>query len=79
MQVELESLVTCPECGHQEQELMEPDACIVVYDCDGCGSTLRPREGDCCVFCSFGSVPCPPIQVEEETGWYEDPAGEWQA
>lgn len=79
MQVELESLVTCPECGHQEQELMEPDACIVVYDCAGCGSTLQPREGDCCIFCSFGSVPCPPIQVEEETGWYEDPAGEWQA
>ncbi|WP_349666169.1 GDCCVxC domain-containing (seleno)protein, partial [Sinorhizobium sp. 6-117] len=23
---------------------------------------LRPRPGDCCVFCSFGSVKCPPVQ-----------------
>ncbi|HME07828.1 MAG TPA: GDCCVxC domain-containing (seleno)protein, partial [Bryobacteraceae bacterium] len=32
------------------------------YDCTGCGTLLRPKPGDCCVFCSFGSVPCPPIQ-----------------
>jgi hypothetical protein len=31
---------------------------------------LRPKPGDCCVFCSYGSVPCPPIQAERsgETG-----------
>jgi hypothetical protein len=29
-----------------------------------CGAMLRPKEADCCVFCSFGSVPCPPIQAE---------------
>ena len=23
---------------------------------------LKPKAGDCCVFCSYGSVPCPPIQ-----------------
>ncbi|HEX6268144.1 MAG TPA: GDCCVxC domain-containing (seleno)protein [Burkholderiales bacterium] len=23
---------------------------------------LAPRAGDCCVFCSYGDVPCPPIQ-----------------
>ncbi|MGY8887097.1 MAG: GDCCVxC domain-containing (seleno)protein [Flavobacteriales bacterium] len=23
---------------------------------------LSRREGDCCVYCSFGTVPCPPIQ-----------------
>ncbi|MFZ0027756.1 MAG: GDCCVxC domain-containing (seleno)protein, partial [Pseudolabrys sp.] len=26
-----------------------------------------PKDGDCCVFCSYGSVPCPPIQ-EKGTG-----------
>jgi hypothetical protein len=25
---------------------------------------LRPKPGDCCVFCSFGSVKCPPIQEQ---------------
>ncbi|EPX7158509.1 GDCCVxC domain-containing (seleno)protein [Pseudomonas aeruginosa] len=25
---------------------------------------MRPNPGDCCVFCSFGSVPCPPIQQQ---------------
>ncbi|MDY0329290.1 MAG: GDCCVxC domain-containing (seleno)protein [Thiomonas sp.] len=27
-----------------------------------CGAELRPLPGDCCVFCSYGSVPCPPVQ-----------------
>ena len=34
----------------------------VSYDCKGCGQRLKPKPGDCCVFCSYGSVPCPPIQ-----------------
>jgi hypothetical protein len=41
---------------------MPTDACQFFYDCKGCGTLLRPKEGDCCVFCSYGSVPCPPIQ-----------------
>lgn len=24
---------------------------------------MKPLPGDCCVFCSYGSVPCPPVQV----------------
>ncbi|MEN1783291.1 GDCCVxC domain-containing (seleno)protein, partial [Pseudomonas aeruginosa] len=24
----------------------------------------RSNPGDCCVFCSFGSVKCPPIQQQ---------------
>jgi hypothetical protein len=42
---------------------MPTDACQFFYDCKGCGVLLRPKEGDCCVFCSYGTVPCPPIQV----------------
>ena len=26
---------------------------------------LRPNPGDCCVFCSFGSVKCPPMQAHQ--------------
>ncbi|WP_321163938.1 GDCCVxC domain-containing (seleno)protein, partial [Idiomarina zobellii] len=23
---------------------------------------LKPLKGDCCVYCSYGTVKCPPIQ-----------------
>jgi hypothetical protein len=58
----LRSTITCPHCGWQEGETMPTDACQYFYDCKGCGAVLRPKTGDCCVFCSYGSVPCPPIQ-----------------
>jgi hypothetical protein len=59
------SVITCPECGAAAREEMPTDACIYFYECKGCGKLLRPTPGDCCVFCSFGSVKCPPIQLEK--------------
>jgi len=59
----LQSTLTCPECGHQKTETMPTDACQYFYDCQGCGEVLRPLAGDCCVFCSYGDVKCPPIQL----------------
>lgn len=67
MTVIRESLVTCPHCGAQRLELMPNDACQIMYVCRSCEQVLRPRPGDCCVFCSYGSVPCPPIQLERAT------------
>ena len=58
----LESLITCPNCGFERMEVMPLDACVHFYECTQCKVLLRPQEGDCCVFCSYGSVPCPPIQ-----------------
>lgn len=60
--IEARSTVTCPACGRAEAETMPTDACLVVYDCKGCGAALRAKPGDCCVFCSYGTVPCPPVQ-----------------
>ena len=57
------SIITCPECGHVEAETMPTDACQWFYDCKGCAVVLKPKPGDCCVFCSYGTVPCPPIQA----------------
>lgn len=59
----LESTLTCPNCGTQAIETMPTNACLYFYTCTGCGSRLKPKHGDCCVFCSYGSVPCPPIQM----------------
>lgn len=62
--IRLESTVTCPECGHQKDETMPSDACQHFYQCDKCKTVLKPLEGDCCVFCSYGTNVCPPIQEE---------------
>jgi hypothetical protein len=62
MEVLTTSLLTCPFCGFKKEEKMPVDACQYFYKCERCGITLKPKAGDCCVFCSFGSVPCPPIQ-----------------
>ena len=47
---------------------MPTDACQFFYECKGCGSLLKPLTGDCCVFCSYGDVPCPPIQEARKQG-----------
>ena len=57
-----QSTLTCPLCGTVKTELMPRDACQYFYECTGCHVVLKPKPGDCCVYCSFGDVPCPPIQ-----------------
>ena len=60
--IELKSTITCPKCGHQKEEVMPTDACQYFYDCENCKAVLKPINNDCCVYCSYGTVPCPPIQ-----------------
>ncbi|MFQ6023185.1 MAG: GDCCVxC domain-containing (seleno)protein [Acidiferrobacterales bacterium] len=57
------SVVTCPHCGFEKSEEMPMHACMFFYECQKCGSVLKPKQGDCCVFCSYGTVPCPPVQT----------------
>lgn len=61
----LRSVITCPECGVTTEEGMPTDACLFFYECKGCRKMLKPVAGDCCVFCSFGSVKCPPVQLDK--------------
>jgi hypothetical protein len=58
----LTSVLRCPTCGHEAELAMPTDACLFFHECAACHALLRPRPGDCCVFCSYGSVPCPPMQ-----------------
>ena len=60
--IQLQSTITCPDCGAAREETMPIDACLFFYACDGCSKRLRPLPGDCCVFCSYGTVKCPPVQ-----------------
>ncbi|MEO7218777.1 MAG: GDCCVxC domain-containing (seleno)protein [Gemmatimonadaceae bacterium] len=61
--IQLASVLTCPICSYAETLEMATDACTYFHECANCGARLRPLAGDCCVFCSYGSVPCPPVQA----------------
>ena len=57
-----ESTITCPNCGNKSSETMPTDSCQFFWECPSCNAVAKPKQGDCCVFCSYGDVPCPPIQ-----------------
>ena len=61
----LEATITCPLCGHRQAEAMPTDACLHFYECTACHEILKPKAGECCVFCSYGSSKCPPRQLEQ--------------
>ena len=65
-EVTLISTITCPECGHKKEEEMPTDACQYFYQCENCKIVLKPLKGDCCVYCSYGTVDCPPMQRGED-------------
>jgi len=61
--INLKSVIACPNCGRSYEETMPTDACQFFYECPNCKMIIKPKAGDCCVFCSYGSVKCPPIQM----------------
>jgi hypothetical protein len=63
--VQTRSVLSCPSCGFQKEEDMPIDACQRFYRCVNCNAVLRPKPGDCCVFCSYGSLPCPSKQSDD--------------
>ena len=58
----LKSTITCPMCGYKESEVMPTDSCQWYYECKECSALLKPKNNDCCVFCSYAKIPCPPTQ-----------------
>ncbi len=62
----LQSVIFCPVCGHQKEETMPTDSCQFFYECENCKTILKPLNNHCCVYCSYGTVPCPPIQQENK-------------
>ena len=60
--VVMQSEITCPKCGHKKIETLPTDVCVIKYNCEKCNAEMRPKDGDCCVFCTFGSHKCPSMQ-----------------
>ncbi|MGZ3901210.1 MAG: GDCCVxC domain-containing (seleno)protein [Bacteroidia bacterium] len=56
------SNITCPACGNTETKTLPTDVCLIKYTCPRCKTDIYPKEGDCCVFCSYGTVKCPSKQ-----------------
>ena len=41
---------------------MPTDQCVFFYECPHCHTVLKPKPGDCCVYCSYGDKRCPFVQ-----------------
>src|ERR1051326_5960220 len=57
------TIITCPNCGYTKEETMCANACQFFYQCENCKAIIRPKPGECCVYCSYGTVKCPPVQM----------------
>ena len=66
-------MITCPECGAETETEMPTKGCQFFWTCPGCETVLRPHDGDCCVFCSYGHVPCPPVQQSNSAAGCSSP------
>lgn len=56
------SEITCPKCKHTKTEKLPTEVCLVSYTCENCKEVLHPKDGDCCVFCTYGTHKCPSKQ-----------------
>ncbi|HFQ15066.1 MAG TPA: hypothetical protein ENK41_01820 [Rhodobacteraceae bacterium] len=66
--IEYHTVLTCPHCGHRSRQSMPDLQTLTRWNCNNCHTDIQPRPGECCVFCSFGSVPCPDAQRAWEQG-----------
>lgn len=44
----MESILTCPQCGHATVEEMSLDSCRFFHECPRCHTVLRPKAGLLC-------------------------------
>jgi Zn ribbon nucleic-acid-binding protein len=63
--VEIIATLTCPHCEAAYELEMPTEYCQILLICPKCGEKITPKEGDCCVFCSYADKKCPPKQAEE--------------
>lgn len=57
--LDVRAVITCPACGTATEETIPGDACLFFWACPSCTALVRSQEGDCCVFCSYGTRRCP--------------------
>jgi hypothetical protein len=58
-------VVTCPVCKTKVREVMCSETVKVIYHCPACLAWVSPKKGDHCIYDSYGSAKCPPVQVKQ--------------
>jgi hypothetical protein len=61
------SVIKCPICKYKK-EIPIPVGSLLLYDCEECKARLKPKNEECCVLCSYGTVPCLKTQKERASG-----------
>jgi hypothetical protein len=61
------SEVTCVHCGHKHADHMPKYATKISYQCPACKEISKPLKDSCCIYCSYGSEPCPKKQASLRT------------
>lgn len=61
-----EAVIACPFCGFKKNETMPAAYSEKEYTCAKCAKVLTPKEGECCVFCSYSNMICPPQQEKRD-------------
>jgi hypothetical protein len=67
-EVILKTIIKCPVCKFQKEEMMKIGTHVAFYTCQECEARIKPRQNECCVFCSYGTVPCPAAQAGKSSG-----------
>ena len=57
-------IITCPVCSNAVVERMSHESLKGVFHCQKCLTWLAPKPGDHCIYESYGSVRCPPLQFK---------------
>ncbi|QKM62380.1 GDCCVxC domain-containing (seleno)protein [Polynucleobacter antarcticus] len=52
------SIITCPHCEAHAPLKIPQGSSQHLYRCPCCSAFLKPKSGDCCIFCSFGNIHC---------------------
>ena len=66
MAVQLRSIMQCPHCGFKVTERMPANVRVLHWQCPACAAAAEPAVGVCCVFCAYGSLPCPQAQQQQQ-------------
>lgn len=64
--MKLQANIKCPNCGAETKEIMPKKKRVYFYACPKCYNILKPKPGECCIFCSYADVKCPAKQSENK-------------
>ena len=64
IKAKIKTIIKCPYCSHKKTEVMPINFCQFLYNCEACKKLIKPIKGDCCIYCSYGSIPCPTVQKD---------------